>query len=590
VLKIGKLVCCALVAALSALAWSRALALQTQDQEYEAAAEDFIKGYFAARPLLATSMGLHEYDGKITDYSRLALDAELSRLKRFEDRLQKFELDKLSQRQSIDLRILQAAIRKEIFQREVMSIYERDPMVYARAADVNVYVKRNFAPLEDRAHNITMIELQVPNILTAARTNLDSALPKPYVELAIQIAKGSAAFLRSNLVDALADIKDERIRTEFLEANRRAAAALTDYAGWLERDKLPRATADFALGEEKFARLLKETELVDLPPEKILEIGMEQLRKEQKAFAEAARRIDPNKSPIETFREVQSEHPTPKSLLADMNKDLESIRKFVVTRKLVTIPSEVRAQVKETPQYRRATSFASMDTPGAFEKRAVEAYYYVTPPEDEWPQEQKDQWLTAFNFYTADVVSIHEVYPGHYVQFLRLNASTASKVEKIFGSYAFIEGWAHYCEKMMVDEGYGSVASPSEADEKRAAKYRLAQADEALLRLCRLCVTIKMHTQKMTVEEATGFFQENCYYEEKPARSEAMRGTFDPGYLNYTLGKLEILKLRDDYKVQESDHFSAQKFHNELLNHGMPPIRLLRELMLKDKSKWDEVL
>jgi uncharacterized protein (DUF885 family) len=590
VLKIGKLVGCALVAALSALAWSSALALQTQDQEYEAIAEEFIKGYFAARPLLATSMGLHEYDGKITDYSRLALDAELSRLKRFEDRLQKFELDKLSQRQSIDLRILQAAIRKEIFQREAMSIYERDPMVYARAADVNVYIKRNFAPLEDRAHNITMIELQVPNILIAARTNLDSALPKPYVELAIQIAKGSAAFLRGNLVNALADIKDERIRTEFLEANHRAAAALTDYAGWLERDKLPRATADFALGEEKFARLLKETELVDLPPEKILEIGMEQLRKEQKAFAEAARRIDPNKSPLETFKEVQSEHPTPESLLADMNKDLESIRKFVVTRKLVTIPSEVRARVKETPQYRRATSFASMDTPGAFEKRAVDAYYYVTPPEDEWPQEQKDQWLTAFNFYTADVVSIHEVYPGHYVQFLSLNASTASKVEKIFGSYAFIEGWAHYCEKMMVDQGYGRVANPSEADEKRAAKYRLAQADEALLRLCRLCVAIKMHTQKMTVEEATGFFQENCYYEEKPARSEAMRGTFDPGYLNYTLGKLEILKLRDDYKVQESDRFSAQKFHNELLNHGMPPIRLLRELMLKDKSKWDEVL
>jgi uncharacterized protein (DUF885 family) len=277
-------------------------------------------------------------------------------------------------------------------------------------------------------------------------------------------------------------------------------------------------------------------------------------------------------------------------LLADINKDLENIRKFVVTRKLVTIPSEVRARVQETPQYRRATSFASMDTPGAFEKRGTEAYYYVTPPESDWSQQQKDQWLTAFNFYTADIVSIHEVYPGHYVQFLRLNASAASKVEKIFGSYAFIEGWAHYCEKMMIDEGYGTVASPSEADEKRAAKYRMAQADESLLRLCRLCVAIKMHTQKMSVEEATRFFRENCYYEDKPARAEAMRGTFDPGYLNYTLGKLEILKLRDDYKVQEGSNFSFQKFHNELLNHGMPPIRLLRELMLKDKSKWDNVL
>jgi uncharacterized protein (DUF885 family) len=571
---------------------ANAFAVQTPDSEYEAIAEGFIKGYFAARPLLGTAMGLHEYDGKITDYSRLALDAELFRLKKFEDRLQKFELDKLSQRQSIDLRILRAAIRKEIFQREAMSIYERDPMVYARAADVNIYIKRNFAPLDDRVRSIVAIESQVPNILIAARTNLQPVLPKPYVELAIQIAKGSADFLRKNLVEAVAALRDERVRTEFLEANRKAATALTDYAAWLERDKLPRATADFALGEEKFQRLVMETELVDLAPEKILEIGLTQLRKEQKAFADAARQIDPDKSPAEVFKQMQSEHPTPESLLADIGKNLEQIRKFVVTRKLVTIPSEVRARVKETPQYRRATSFASMDTPGAFEKRAAEAYYYVTPPESEWPPLQKDQWLTAFNFYTADVVSIHEVYPGHYVQFLRLNASPASKVEKIFGSYAFIEGWAHYCEKLMVDEGYGNVTGPniSQDDVRRAAKYRLAQADEALLRLCRLCVAIKMHTQKMSIEEATRFFRENCYYEEKPARAEAMRGTFDPGYLNYTLGKIQILKLRDDYKAQEGANFSAQKFHNELLNHGMPPIRLLRELMLKDKGKWDEVL
>ena len=572
------------------IAWATASAVVTPDEEYQSVAEEYIKGYLAARPLIGTVLGLHEYDGKITDYSRLSLDAELSRLRRFDDRLKKFDLEKLSPRQSIDLRILQAAIRKELFQRQDLSIYERDPMVYARAADVNIYIKRNFAPLEDRVHSIVAIESQIPNILIAARTNLSPVLPKPYVELAIQIAKGSADFLRKDLVEAIAELKDERIRSEFQEANRKAALALTDYAAWLERDKLPKATDDFGLGEEKFQRMLKETELIDLPPQKILEIGLTQLRKEQKAFAEAAKRIDSTKSPVEVFKQMQSEHPTPDSLLADIGKDLEQIRKFVVTRKLVTIPSDVRAKVKETPQYRRATSFASMDTPGAFEKRATEAYYYVTPPESEWPPLQKEEWLTAFNFYTTDVVSIHEVYPGHYVQFLRLNASPASKVEKIFGSYAFIEGWAHYCEKMMVDEGYGTVANPSDVDEKRAAKYRLAQADEALLRLCRLCVAIKMHTQKMSVEEATRFFRENCYYEEKPARAEAMRGTFDPGYLNYTLGKLEILKLRDDCKAQEGANFSAQKFHNELLNHGMPPIRLLRELILKDKSKWDEVL
>jgi uncharacterized protein (DUF885 family) len=574
------------------LPWASSFAAQTADDDYEAVAEEYIKGYLAARPLQGTALGLHEYDGKITDYSRLALDAELSRLRRFDDRLNKFDPTKLSQRQSIDLRILQAAVKKELFQMQDISVFERNPMVYARAADLNIYVQRNFAPLEDRVRSLIAIESQVPNILIAARTNLKEILPKPYVELAIQIAKGSSDFLKKDLPAAIAGLKDEHLRAAFQDSNRKAANALSEYAAWLEREKLPKASLDFALGEEKFRRLLAETELVDLPPQKILEIGLEQLKSEQEAFTKAAKIIDPDKSPIEVFRQIQSEHPKPENLIPDVAKDLDKIRKYVSSHNLVTIPSDVRAKVKETPLYRRATSFASMDTPGPFEKRATEAYYYVTPTENDWPEKQKEEWLTAFNYYTSDITSIHEAYPGHYVQFLRLNASSATKVEKIFGSYAFIEGWAHYCEKMMIDEGYGSTtgATPSEEDAKRAAKYRMAQADEALLRLCRLCVSIKMHTQKMSIDEATKFFQENCYYEEKPARSEAMRATFDPLYLNYTLGKLQILKLRDDYKAQQGDDFSLQKFHNELLNHGMPPIRLLREIMLKDQSKWDEVL
>jgi uncharacterized protein (DUF885 family) len=569
-----------------------AFAAQTQDAEYEAVAEEYIKTYLAAHPLQGTALGFHEYDGKISDYSRLALDAELNRLQRFDDRLSKFDRSKLSPRQFIDLRILQAAVKRDLFEMQEMSVFERNPMVYARAADVNVYIKRNFAPLEDRVRSLVAVESQIPNILIAARTNLNETLPKPFVELAIQIARGSADFLKKDLVAAVSGLKDEQLRVAFREANRKAASALNDYAAWLEREKLPKASLDFAVGEEKFKSFLAQTELVDLPPQKVLEIGLAQLKAEQDAFGEAAKKIDPNKSPIEVFKQIQNEHPTPEKLIPDVGKDLDTIRKYVLTHHLVGIPSDVRAKVKETPQYLRATSFASMDTPGPFEKRATEAYYYVTPTEHDWPEKQKQEWLTAFNYYTSDVVSIHEAYPGHYVQFLHLNASPASKVEKIFGSYAFIEGWAHYCEKMMLDEGFGRPTSstPTEEDMKRAAKYRMAQADEALLRLCRLCVSIKMHTQNMSLDEATKFFQDNCYYEEKPARQEAMRGTFDPGYLNYTLGKLQILKLRDDYKAQQGNDFSLQKFHNELLDHGMPPIRLLREIMLKDQSKWDQVL
>jgi uncharacterized protein (DUF885 family) len=279
-------------------------------------------------------------------------------------------------------------------------------------------------------------------------------------------------------------------------------------------------------------------------------------------------------------------------LIPDTKKNLEAIRQFVVDHQIVTIPSSVRARVAETPQFERATSFASMDTPGAFETKATEAYYYITPVEADWTAQQKEEWLTAFNYYTTDVVSIHEAYPGHYVQFLCLNASPATPLEKMLDSYAFVEGWAHYSEQMLLDEGFGAsaAATPSPAEMIKAAKYRLAQSDEALLRICRLCVSIKTHCQGMSVDEATKFFQENCYYEEKPARQEAMRGTFDPEYLYYTLGKLQILKLRRDYQKQEGAAFSLQKFHDEMLRHGMPPLRLLREVLLKDRTAWDEIL
>src|SRR5262249_15957547 len=324
-------------------------------------------------------------------------------------------------------------------------------------------------------------------------------------------------------------------------------------------------------------------------PDKSLAVGFQHLKEEQEIFANAAKIIDPKKSAVEVFKQIQQEHPKPGELIPEVSKDLEQIRQFVIDHHLVSIPSEVRATVKETPQFDRATSFASMDTPGPYEKKANQAFYYVTPPEDNWSEKQKNDWLTSFNYYTSDVVPIHEAYAGHYVQFLQLNASSATQVEKIFGSYSFIEGWAHYCEKMMLDEGFGSVTNPTAEQKARAAKFRMAQADEALLRLCRLCVSIKMNTGGMSFADGAKFFVDNCIYEEKPSLAEAMRGTFDPGYLNYTLGKLEILKLRDDYRAQEGTNFSLQKFHDEVLRHGMPPIRLLREILLQDKAKWSAV-
>ncbi|HEX8899372.1 MAG TPA: DUF885 family protein, partial [Chthoniobacterales bacterium] len=538
------------------------------DAELDFVADEYIRGYLAARPLHATALGFHEFDGRIFEHTRLAIDAELARLRRFDDRLTKFDIAKLGPRAAVDLRLLQAAIKRELFFIGDLGLYEHSPLTYARAIDVGVYAKRKYAPIEDRVRSIIVVENQAPNIMIAAKTNLAEALPKPHVELAIQTARGAAEFLKKDLVEGLADLKDETLRATFLQSNRRAATALTDYAAWLEKEKLPKATPEFAIGEEKYRRFLAETELIDIAPAKLLELGLAELKKEQDVFAEAAKKIDETRPADVVFRQIQSDHPTAANLIPEITKRLDGVKKFVTDRKLVTIPGDAKAQVKETPRDRRATSFASMDTPGPFEKRANESYYYITPPENDWTELQKEQWLTSFNYFMSDLVSIHEVYPGHYVQFLHLNASKATRAEKVFGATSFVEGWAHYCEKMMIDEGFGGAApnaKPSEDDIQRSAKYRMAQAQAAMLRLCRLCVSIKMHTQGMSVDDATKFFQENCYLEEKPARAEAMRGTFDIGYGNYSLGKLEILKLRADYQAQEGDKFSLKKFHDEVL-------------------------
>ncbi len=562
------------------------------DAAFTQLANEYLAGYLAWRPQTGTALGFHEYDGQVTDYSQRSLNAELTRLKSFDQRLRDLKTDPLSRHASYDYRILRSAIQREIFGFEQMQSYSQNPMTYAGALDVNIYIKRDFAPLEERLRSVIAILNQAPQIISAARANLAEFLPQPQVETAIEQAGGTADFLGKDLVAALKDVPNAKLMAEFNRANTRAIEEMRGYAVYLKEQKLPKTNDRYALGREKYQKLLEYGEMVSLSPEQLLEMGMSELRRKQAVFAEAARQIDPTKKPIEVFQAIQQDHPTEQSLIPDTAKGLDMIRQYLIDRQIVTLPSKVSALVAETPQFMRATSSAAMDTPGPFETKATEAYYYVTPVEPDWSPQQKEEWLTGFNYYTTDIVSIHEAYPGHYVQFLCLKASPANQLEKIFTSYAFVEGWAHYAEQMLVDEGFGASPSPTPTREQqvKAAKYRLAQTDEALLRICRLCVSIKMHCQGMSVEEATRFFQESCYYEQKPARQEAIRGAYDPEYLYYTLGKLEILKLREDYRKQQGVQFTLQKFHDEMLRHGAPPIRLLREVMLKDQSIWGRTL
>lgn len=541
--------------------------------------QEYIHGYLAWRPATGTSLGLHEYDGKVTDYSRASIDAERERLIQFRER---FAALSTSDREA---RMVRASIEDELLEFDVADAFARNPMTYAGAFDLSVYAKRDFAPKRDRLKSVVAVLDRVPETMARARENLRPNLPRPFIKTAIEQANGSAEFFTEDLVVAFEEVKEPALQSDFKRAREAAAKAMTDFAQWLEHEKQPTATDDFAIGREGYARMLRDGGMLPLPPEHVLDVAMRELKREQTAFAEAAKRIDPTKPPIEVFKAIQRDHPTESSLIPDTVKHLEMIRKFVIDHDLVSFPSMVPVKVEETPKFDRATSFASMDSPGPFE-RATEAFYYVTPTEPEWDAKRKDEWLTSFNYYTTDVVTIHEAYPGHYVQFLHLKSSGATRAEKMFGNYAFIEGWAHYCEQMVLDEGFPGA----NADELTRAKYRLAQSSEALLRLCRLCVSVKMHCQGMSVADAKRFFMDNAYYEEAPALAEAERGTYDPGYGFYTLGKLQILKLREDYKKQEGANFNLKKFHDTLLDHGQGPIRLLRERTLKDPKVWDELL
>jgi uncharacterized protein (DUF885 family) len=552
----------------------KAAAFAQVDLRFNTLADDYIKGFLDARPEMGTYLGFHDYDGHASEYIKAALDKELNRLKYYDKALSLFPKDSLSEDILYDYQILAAAVKQELFSFEDLNVYTTNPMTYAGAIDLNIYISRDFAPLEERVKSIISIEQTAPAIFEAARQNLADSLPKPYVETAIQIARGNADFMEHQLVEALAELSDDTLKREFLEMNKMAVSELKNFATWLEREKLKKTHNRYAIGKEKYAKMLLVNEMLTITPERVMAFGMEELKKEQEMFAKVAAKIDPTKKPIEVFAMLTKEHPTAEGLIPEARKNVESIRQFLIDKNIITVPSEVRVEIKETPQYARSTSTASMDTPGPFETKATQAYYYITPVEPTWTKKQAEEWLSLFNIYITDIVSIHEAYPGHYVQFLKLNASNASRVSKIFGSYAFVEGWAHYTEKMMIEEGFGGKDSLTQA------KYHLAQINESLLRWCRWMVSVKTHCEGMTVEEGTKFFMENAYYEEKPAYQEALRGTFDPGYLSYALGKVQILKLREAYKAKEGENYSLIKFHDTLLDHGMPPLELTAKRMV----------
>jgi len=345
---------------------------------------------------------------------------------------------------------------------------------------------------------------------------------------------------------------------------------------------LPRSNGDFRIGAQAFSDKLKYDEMVDIPLDKLLEIAWADLHKNQEHFRQVAAELEPGKDPRAVLEDLDEQHPRPDHLLDAFRATFDGLIGFIRANHIITIPSDVRPIVEETPPFMQATTFASMDTPGPYEKHATEAYFNVTLPDRSMTPAQVEGYMHSFNIGTVISTAVHEAYPGHYVQFLWL-PQAPSKVRKLLGANTDIEGWAHYCEQMMLDAGYGQPGAGAK-DEREAKFLRLGQLQDALLRNARFIVGIQMHTGNMTLDQAEEFFQKEGYQSKETAVVETKRGAGDPTYLYYTLGKLEIMKLREDVKKRDGAAFSLQKFHDDFLKQGFPPIKIVREAMLGDNS------
>ena len=536
---------------------------------FHASMSEILEKTWRHYPDLASGLGLHEYDGRLPDISKTSLAERTRELQVGIAALENVDNAALSHQDYYDHQILLLALRKELFELTELKWQETNPMEMLRHIELSRYVQRDYAPLEERVTSLTSALRAVPKFLGQLRELMVRPPARPVLDASIQAYDGIRSFYQTDLVDAVAKLADSDTKARFTSANDAASKAVTEYVEFLN-SMLDRAPEKFSIGSERFSKLLKYGEMVELPLERLLEIGTVDLEGNLARFKQLASQVDPNKSPAEVMASIAGDHPAADELIPHTRDMLEDIRQYLIDNSIVTVPSDIRCITTETPSFMR-WAFAALDFPGPYEEKATQTYYYVTPVEEEWSEDEKEQWLTSFNYATLRSVSVHEAYPGHYVHYLHTK-NAASKIGTVFGAYSFWEGWAHYTEQMMIEEGYG-------ANDPRNA---LGQLMEALLRNCRYICAIRMHTQGMTLDEATKFFMDNAFMEELPARKEASRGTFDPMYLNYTLGKLMILKLREDFRNERGEDFSLKEFHDTFLSFGAPPIPLVRQMMLRD--------
>src|SRR5712692_6667549 len=442
--------------------------------------DEYFDARYAFRPTEGTAQGFHQYDTKVPDLSRRAIEARIGELKRELARLSSFDRGKLSFDDGIDAELLEAQIRGELLTLETLRSWENNPMQYAflPGGAVNGLMKRDFAPAAQRLRSAIARMKGIPAVYAAARENIKNP-PKEFTDLAIRMSRGSVGFFERSVAawGKEAAGGDADLARQFEEANTAVITAGREFATWLEKDLKTRSNGRYAIGEANFLAKLKYDDMVEMTLAQLLAKGEAQLAKDYTAFVQTAKTIDPTKTPAEVMKSLSDDHPSAEDLIPVIARSVEEARQFVADKGLVAIPSEVRPKVEETPPFARSGSFASMDTPGAYETKATEAFYYVTPVEKDWDLKHREEHLRLYNRYVVAMIDVHEVWPGHYLQFL--NAPRfPTKARKLLFCGTNGEGWAHYAEQMTVDEGFGG-GDP---------KMRLAQLQEALLRDCRYVV------------------------------------------------------------------------------------------------------
>jgi uncharacterized protein (DUF885 family) len=533
--------------------------------------DDYFAAQFAAHPSFGTWAGLHEYDNRLDDRSRGRILARIGELKEQLARLAALDRAGFTFDDQIDARVLDGQIRAELLDLETLRNWETNPIGYAGfpGGAINNLMKRDFAPAAVRLRSVIAREREIPRVFAAARENLKNP-PKEFTDVAIRRAKGSVGFFESSVATWAKNAcgGDESLRQEFATANAAVIAAAKDFARWLEEDLRPRSRGAYAIGAESFLAKLKYEELVDVPLPDLLARGAANLEKDYRAFVATARQIDPSKTPTVVMKSLSDDHPTADDLIPSVRRSVEAAREFLVAKSIVTVPSALPPRIEETPPYARSGSFASMDPPGPYETKALEAFYYVTPVEPDWTPAHQEEHLRLYNLPVVTMINVHECYPGHYLQFL-YSPQFPTKTRKLISCGTNAEGWAHYTEQMMVDLGFGG-GDP---------RYRLAQLQEALLRDCRYVVGIQLHTAGWTVEQGAKLFEEKGFQEPANAYEEARRGTYNPTYLYYTYGKLQIQDLRDEYLARKG--VRLRDFHDAFVQQGSLPIPLLRQILLR---------